>query len=88
MKHKIFKKEQKVKVIADGRNASDFTLKLNTSPIGLYAIPNWEDKIFTIEGKVELINFKHDPTVFCAYLLTCKGRKVGYVYNTGLKKLK
>lgn len=84
---KIFKKGDRVKVFSDGNNASDFTRKLEGSPLGVYSLPNWRKIKFTIQGRLELTSFELNPDIYGAYLLSLNGKNIGYVYNIALKKL-
>jgi hypothetical protein len=87
MKVEIFKKGTKVRVIYDSANASDFTQKLSGIPHkGVYSFDHWKDKVFVIEGEIQLYVNKHFDKAFCAYLLEYEGKKVGYVYNYALVK--
>jgi len=82
---KEFKRGDKVNVIKQGNNASDFN-NSKCGVCGVYSVEDWRNKIFEIDGKIELISFGHDPETFCAYLLNLNGKPVGYVYNGAIKK--
>jgi len=82
----LFKKGDKVIVTLDAHSDSTNSRKINTME-GVYNIPDWRSKIFTIEGTVQLYNdnenYKKD--LFCSYALSLDGKIVGYVYNNALK---
>lgn len=83
---KVFKKGDKVKVVKAVQNASQFNKGLH--PLGVYSIPNWENKTFTIEGTIQLCSFDHSKDIYGGYLLSYEGNSVGYVYNDALEKAK
>lgn len=82
----IFRKGQKVSV-EQHMNASDFNITREWSAMGVYSIDDCYNKVFEIEGTVKLITFKDIPEVYGAYLLTLDGKKVGYIYNCGIKEI-
>lgn len=84
-KKKVFKKGTPVMVIRDGENASKFNAS-KYAISGIYAISDWDEKIFKIEGTVQLVSFDHNADIFCAYLLSLHGNHVGFVYNTAIKE--
>lgn len=85
MKLTYFETGQKVKVIKNGFNASDFTMKLNINPLGVYSIKNWECIEFTICGQFEKMKFDHDKKIYGAYPLAIDNKIIGFVYNTALQ---
>lgn len=78
-----FKPKDKVKVIRNGCNASQFNKGIN--PLGVYSYTHWEDKIFLIEGTAQLTDFDNIENGL-AYLLTdLDENKAGYVYEEAIK---
>lgn len=82
MKQELLKKGDQV-TIKSNRSASQFN---KTNPYKEY--PNWKDLVFTIEGSMKLVYFNFSPNTTHAYLLTYKGKEVGYIYNTGIELYK
>lgn len=83
----IFKKGQNVMISESGANASDFNRNETWDILGAYAIHDWENTTFQIEGTVKLITFTHDKEIYGAYLLSHKNVPVGYVYNDALQPI-
>lgn len=82
----MYKKGQKVRLIKDVNNASQFNGgKFNI--LGAYQFNDWAQKTFTIEGTVKLCDFKDNPKTECAYLLSLDGEDIGYVYNEALEEV-
>ena len=83
----IFKKGQKVTIARNGCNPSSFNSNQAWDFLGVYSVEDYFDKVFEIEGTVQLISFTFSPEVYGAYLLKYEGVNVGYVYNTGIKAI-
>lgn len=83
--HQEFKKFDKVKVILDGNNASDFHIY----DCGVYNIVDWQNTIFEIAGEYRPITFKFSKKCYGAYPLRLVGTSaiLGYVYNTAIQKI-
>lgn len=88
MKKNYFKTGDRVRVIKDGSNASDFTSKLDINLIGVYSLRNWMNIEFTICGQFEPIEFDFSPEIYGAYPLAKGNKIVGFVYNTALELVK
>lgn len=84
---RLLKKGDKVKIIHDGANASQFNELNGCDIMGIYSINDGQNKIFEIQGELQIQIFDHDKKVYGAYLLTLNGKKIGYVYNTFLKRI-
>jgi len=80
-----FKIGQKVKVTKDGRNASDFTSKLDLPVRGIYENENWMDKEYTILSNALETNFKFEDLSKYAYALGIDNIIFGFVYECGLE---
>lgn len=76
-----FRKGDRVAVIFSNTNDSTNSGRIGNS-LGVYSLSNWKDKIFEIEGEIQM-RYEND----FSYLLTIDGVKIGYVYGSGLKKI-
>lgn len=75
----------KVCVIRDGANASDFS----KIPLGVYSIGNWKNTVFVIADNYKPITFDSLPKCYGAYPLRLVNSNeiIGYVYNEAIEKI-
>lgn len=92
MKKKIkeLKKGDKVKVLKRGMNDSLQSIRHGlylSHTRGVYSIVDWNNKVFEIEGTVELVESVYPHLMKKSYLLTLEGVKIGFVYDIGIEKV-
>jgi hypothetical protein len=75
----------KVKVWLGGCNASTSNMRNELNVLGVYSIENWQNQTFTIGDKFDRYSFNHDPKIKGAYLLLLNNKKIGFVYDYGIK---
>ena len=81
-----FTRGDKVKVISGGANCSDVTMELHCHPLGVYNIPNYKDKIFTItDNSFTIKNFIDEDINVC--VVSHNKKIIGAVYEYALEKV-
>jgi len=79
-----FKIGQKVNVIKDGQNASQFTLELEIPANGIYSNKNWSNLDYTVLSNACETNFEYPELSKYAYPLGIDNLLVGFVYENGI----
>ena len=81
-----FTRGDKVKVIDGGANCSDVTMELLCHPLGVYNIPDYKDKIFTItDNSFTVKNFIDEDINVC--VVSHNKKIIGAVYEYALEKV-